>query len=393
MASTAIVAISRRGSGLARSLATSLGGSTTLYLERRLLRDSDDAVAFDLPARPVVKQVFEKHEKLVLLMPVGAAVRLLSPYLSDKHTDPAVVCVDDAGRFAVSLLSGHLGGADQLAQEVAHALGATAVVTSASHVTGTLAVDMLGQEFGWQLEAAPLTVTRASAAVVNGDPVGIYQETGEPDWWPADLPLPQNLQAFSTLEALAAAPCRAALVITDRRAPPGSKSRTYNSALPRKFTVVYRPRSLAVGLGCRRGVPTGELEKLLDQTFRRNNLSPKSIRCIATAQLKQDEPGILSLAEKLGVPLHCYSNQELNAVFEGQPQSTESPEDWNAEDGDADGPGTRPTRSEAPHRLLGVWGVSEPAALLAAGAKELVVAKEKTSRATIAIARVSFAPV
>ena len=385
MAGTAIVAISRRGAGLARTLATLLGGITTLYLERRLLGDSDDAVAFDLPARPVVKQVFQEHERLVLLMPVGAAVRLLSPYLSDKHTDPAVVCVDDAGRFVVSLLSGHLGGADELAQEVAQALGATPVVTSAAHVTGTLAVDMLGREFGWQPEAPALTVTRASAAVVNGDPVGVYQVTGEPDWWPADQPLPQNLQAFSSLEALAAAPCRAALVITDRRAPPGSRSRTYKSALSGKYTVVYRPRSLAVGLGCRRGVPTEELEKLLDQTFRRNNLSPASIRCIATAQLKRDEPGILSLAEKLGVPLHCYSSQELNSVFEGQPQSTEPTADANA-----NGPDTRPTPSEAPHRLLGVWGVSEPAALLAAGAKELVVAKEKTSRATIAVARVCF---
>ena len=106
--------------------------------------------------------------------------------------------------------------------------------------------------------------------------------------------------------------------------------------------------------------------------------------------MKRDEPGILSLAEQLGVPLHCYSNQELNSVFESQPQSTKPPEDWDAEDGDADGPGTRPTPSEAPHRLLGIWGVSEPAALLAAGAKELVVAKEKTSRATIAVARIPF---
>ena len=97
-------------------------------------------------------------------MPVGAAVRLLASSLDDKHSDPAVVCVDDGGRFAVSLVSGHLGGADALAQEVAAALGATPVITSGSHALGVFAADMLGREFGWTIETRPGHLTRASAA-------------------------------------------------------------------------------------------------------------------------------------------------------------------------------------------------------------------------------------
>lgn len=377
MTGTAIVAISRRGAALARALAASLAGDKTLYLDRRFLDDGgDDAVPFDLPARPLVQRVFNDSERLVLFMPVGAAVRLLAPCLEHKHSDPAVVCVDDGGRFAVSLLSGHLGGADRLAQEVADALGATPVITSASHVTGTLAVDMLGQEFGWRLQADSTTVTRASAAVVNGEPVGIYQEAGESDWWPQDRPLPGNIHIYPSLEALAAAPCVAALVVTDKVAPAAGQGQSYAAVLAGKIVVVYRPRSLVVGLGCRRGVPVEELDELLEQTLRHNNLARDSIGRIATAELKRDEPGIGVLADRLGVPVQCYSAAELNSVFGA------GPEEGNQ------GPG--PTPSAAAHRLLGIWGVSEPAALLAAGTRELLVTRQKTARATIAVARMSF---
>jgi cobalt-precorrin 5A hydrolase len=394
---TAIVAISRKGADLARALAAGLKGDKTLYLDRRFAEGTADAVPFDLPLRPLVQRVFGEYRRLVLFMPVGAAVRLLAPCLQDKGHDPAVVCVDDAGRFAVSLLSGHVGGADRLAEEVAQVMGATPVITSASHVMGTLAVDLLGQQFGWRLEADPLAVTRASAAVVNGEPVGVYQDAGEPfdstqgkpGWWPQDEPLPANIQLYPALEALAGSSCVAALIITDRQNPPGDRSRSYLATLRDKIVVVYRPRSLVVGLGCRRGVPAPELDELLIATFRQHNLALASLRCIATAELKRDEAGIQQLAERYGVPVYCYTAQELNRQFQPQPVPTS-----------ASGPGEPrvvaagkepgPTPSATAHRLLGLWGVSEPAALLAAGSRKLLVPRQKTARATVAVARMSF---
>ena len=366
-------------------MATSIDSDATLYIDRRFLEPGDDAVPFDLPAKPVVQQAFMDHRQLVLFMPVGAAVRLLAPCLGHKHQDPAVVCVDDAGRFAVSLLSGHVGGGDRLAQQTAALLGATAVVTSASEVTGVLAVDLLGREFGWKVDADSLTITRASAAVVNGEPVGVYQEAGETGWRQQDRPLPPNVQVFRSLTSMAASLCAAALVITDSLNPAGEGD--WPSTLPEMHVVLYRPKSLVVGLGCRRGVPEEELEQLLDETLSRHNLCKDSIKRIATAELKRDEAGILSLAEKLGVPVSCYSADELNAVFEAR----------NGDDVDSNEPGAietsrlRPTPSETAHRLLGIWGVSEPAAILASGAEELLVTRKKTTRATIAVARTPFA--
>jgi len=390
MARTSIVAISRRGASLARVLRSALVDESTLYLERRLAGAGDDVTAYDLPLRPVIHRLFEAYGALVLFMPVGAAVRLLAPCIRDKHQDPAVVCVDDAGRFVVSLLSGHLGGADRLAEEVAEILGATAVVTSGSHVTGTIAVDLLGCEFGWKLEADSVAVTRASAAMVNGDPVGVYQETGEPDWWPEGQPLPGNVTVHNSFQALVEDRGTAALIITDCLAP-GTGGKSYQQLLGERSLVVYRPRSLVAGMGCRRGVPLKELEDLLVTTFRQNNLSLRSLTCIATADLKKDEAGILALADKYSVPLVCYDSQELNSVFElASPGADNTAVEGLENSADSPNVARRPTRSEKAHSLLGIWGVAEPAALLASGSRELLVPRQKTARATIAIARKPF---
>ena len=361
---TAIIALTRNGARMARTLAGSLDRDHALFIDRRFRKDDDSGEAFDLPLRPVVKRAFAGYSSLVLFLSAGASIRLLAPLLESKQIDPAVVCVDDAGSFCVSLISGHVGGADQLAQEVAVCLGARAVVTSASHASGTLAVDLLGREFGWRLKADATTITRASAAVINGQPIGIWQGAGELGWWPDGTPLPENIAVYATLEDLAASACAIALIISDTTGD-------LETLLADKITVVYRPRSLVIGMGCRRGVPVEELESLLAEALRENGLSAECLAEIATAEIKRGEPGLEQLAERHGVPLSFLQANELNGVFETNP-------------------GAITSKSERAHGLVGVWGVAEPAALLTAGASELLVNRKKTTRATIAIARKDF---
>jgi len=361
---TAIIALTRNGARMARTLAGSLDRDHALFIDRRFRKDDDSGEAFDLPLWPVVKRAFAGYSSLVLFLSAGASIRLLAPLLESKQIDPAVVCVDDAGSFCVSLISGHVGGADQLAQEVAVCLGARAVVTSASHASGTLAVDLLGREFGWRLKADATTITRASAAVINSQPIGIWQGAGEPGWWPDGKPLPGNITVYATLEDLAASACATALIISDTTSD-------LETLLADKITVVYRPRSLVIGMGCRRGVPVEELESLLAEALRENGLSAECLAEIATAEIKRGEPGLEQLAERHGVPLSFLQANELNAVFETNP-------------------GAITSKSERAHGLVGVWGVAEPAALLTAGASQLLVNREKTTRATIAIARKDF---
>ena len=378
MPRTAVIALSKHGAALAWRLATGLGVEAKLFLDRRFTPQSGDELEpapeiFDLPLRPLLRRAWGEYEALVLFLPVGAAVRLAAPLLNDKRSDPALVCVDDGGRYAVSVLSGHLGGADRLAERVAAILGAEAVVTSGSHATGTLAVDLLGAEFGWTIEADSAAITRASAAVVNREPVGVYQSAGETDWWPEGRELPPNITVHPSLDSLRRSASAAALIISDESDPYFPQGTTLAATLPAAHIVLYRPRTLIAGMGCRRGVPAAELEQLLTDTFHAYNLSLSSLSCVASATLKQDEPGLLSLSEKYGVPFLCYESEELNALFG---------------DGENGGAGCRALNPSAnARRLVGVWGVAEPAALLASGASRLLVAKQTAERATVAVAR------
>ena len=375
-----------------------------MHVSRRFHEQSGVEAPFDLPARPVIQKLFAESQRLVLFMPVGAAVRLLAPSLRNKHSDPAVVCVDDGGRFAVSLVSGHLGGADALAQEVAEVLGAVPVVTSGSHVMGVLAVDLLGRNLGWTIEAQPGQITRASAAVVNGEAVALAQDAGDLNWRQTDQDFPQelpnNFTIYPSIDAATESKWAAALLITDR-----DISANLDKYATEDAVVIYRPKTLVAGMGCRRGVATEHLEQLLISAFEANCLSLASLSCIATAELKKDEPGILELARKYDVPVRCYSADELNSVFEATSQSGvdargvnppnppvrkggNSESDESGEDGQTGEDTLGPTLRHRVHALLGIWGVAEPSALLAAGSRKLLAPRTKTDRATIAIARI-----
>lgn len=353
----AVVAVSRRGAALGARIRNALGPAAELHIDRRFASEvSGPAALYDRPLRPLISRLFAERRRLALVMPAGAAVRLIADGVSDKRADPAVVCVDDAGRFAVSLLSGHIGGADLFAARIAAAIGATPVVTSASHALDVPALDTLGSERGWRIEADKTALTRAAAAAVNGDPVGVYQDAGERQWQKS---LPPNIRVCASPEELAS--FSAALLISDRADAAASIGADAPQAL-----VIYRPRTLAVGVGCRRGASIDELDALLRRAFAANGLSPASVRCVATADIKRDEPALRRLAERLDAPLWCYAADALNAM-----------------------PG--PSGPSAARRLVGVDAVCEPAALLAAageGGGEIIVPKIKSKSATIAVARI-----
>ena len=365
----AIVAVSRPGAALARRLATSLTDAA-LYLERRTAGvpsdDEGNTELYDLPLRPVIQDLFARHRALVVLLPVGATVRLLAPVLGSKRQDPAVVCVDDAGRYAVSLLSGHVGGADALAKQVAGAIGAQAIVTSASDALGVTAIDLVGRASGWRVDATPSDLTRAAAAAVNGEPVALWLDPETGALWPDDAPPSNSIVRVANLADIADPRYVAALVVSDRLL-------AVNTGRP---LVVYRPPTLVAGVGCRRGVEAEHLRGLLEATLRERGLSRMSLAKIGTADIKADEVGIIALADALSVPLETYGADQLNAVAERRTEGAGHGRELSA-----------PTASAA-RDLLGVFGVSEPAAMLAAGADGVIVPRTKSDRATIAVARI-----
>jgi cobalt-precorrin 5A hydrolase len=307
-------------------------------------------VAAQGKARQILPELFQTGQPLICVMALGIVVRLLGPLTRAKATDPPVVAVDEAGNFAISVLGGHAGGANALAKQVATALGALPVITTASDSLGLPPVDLIGQEWGWQIEHRE-NLTKVAAAVVRGDNIGVYQEAGRRDWWQAFGEWPATFQPLSAWPPVG--PWAGLLVISDRRLP----------ALGRWPTVLYRPRSLVLGTGCRRGVPCDEIEALFQQICQTHGFVPECLAVVATVSLKGDEPGLLEFAARHNVPLTTYTPEMLARV------------------------GPLPTPSAKVLAKIGIAGVAEPAAMLAAGTDRLLLPKVRGPRVTMALAR------
>ncbi|MFE5037374.1 precorrin-3B C(17)-methyltransferase [Streptomyces sp. NPDC056683] len=277
----------------------------------------DRTRVYDGPVNDAVRSAFAECEQLVCFLATGAVVRLIAPLLGGKATDPGVVCVDEGGRFAVSLVGGHGGGANELAREVGELLAAQPVVTTATDSVGLPGLDTLG----FPVEGSVATVSRA---LLDGEPVALRAELA----WPLPpLPLAEE-GAF-------------AVRLTDRAVEPAAHE------------VLLRPPSLVVGVGASQGAPVDEVLGLVGTALRDAGLSPRSIAELATVDAKSGEPGLVEAAARLGVPLVTYSAEELAAV-------------------------QVPNPSDAPLAAVGTPSVAEAAALARGG--ELLVPKRKSQR-------------
>lgn len=240
----AVVSITRHGIALAGRVVAALPGAR-LFAPEKFAAEAEAAApgAAACYAGKTAEQIpilLSNFDSIVAIVSLGAMVRLLAPYLGKKESDPGVVVIDEAGRFVIPMLSGHLGGANALAGVIAGALDATAVLTTASDARQTLAVDLLGRELGWAFEASHDEIVRASAAMVNDEPVAFVQEAGSPDWWRRHAngrsgPLPANLHPFPRLEDVDIARFGAVLWVSHRALPPDLAASLAGKR------VIYRP--------------------------------------------------------------------------------------------------------------------------------------------------------
>jgi cobalt-precorrin 5A hydrolase len=365
----AVYAITKHGVALSERLLASLPGADLFVSEKLLARVPEptrkSARPMPLPMGPVLADTFEAYDCHVFLISVGAVVRMIAPLLKNKKVDPAVVCVDDAARFAICVLSGHVGRGNAFTERVANVLAAQPVITTASDVGGTLTVDILGRDLGWSLDNPDRNVTRGCAAVVNEMRVLFVQETGEPDWWPLDKALPPGVAYATSLEGVDPRAWEMLLVASDR-----DVRRTHPDCW--ENAVVYRPKSLVVGLGCDRGASFDMVERGVDGLLAEHALSARSVKAIATIDRKADEQAFVELSSKRGWPLLTFGAHQLDAA-----PGVENPSDKVKEH-------------------VGTRGVAEPAALLASGAERLIVPKRVYTESgagrsmTFAVARIPF---
>lgn len=306
---------------------------------------------------------FSDSDALIFVGACGIAVRAIAPRIRDKTVDPAVVVVDEKGKYSIPLLSGHLGGANDLALEIAGIIGAEPVITTATDLNHRFAVDMWAKENRLQIEDMWLA-KEVSAAVLRGETVGVAG---------GDLikgRLPEGLRYFPDNGAPGSVPegkqenagTVSAAGDFDAGVPKiGLRISIYEEDGPFEKTLRLIPRTVTVGIGCRKGISPQAVEEMLDQVLRENKISEKSIEKICTIDIKKEEKALKLLAAKLGVPLQAFSAEELERL-----------------------PGEF-TSSDFVSRITGVDNICERAAVLGSRG-ELIAGKQALNGVTAAIA-------
>ncbi|MDQ0216915.1 cobalt-precorrin 5A hydrolase [Peribacillus cavernae] len=357
--SYAIVAITKHGVELSRKLHTVFTNSDLYYMSKFEKGDEEhrQVQLFSGSVRMLLPALFKQYKGIILIISLGAVVRMIAPILKDKKTDPGIVVIDDKGENVISVLSGHLGGANELTKEVAAALDAKAIITTASDVQKTIPVDLFGSRFGWVWDSAE-KLTPVSASVVNEEHVAIVQESGEQNWWTYEIPLPEQIVVYPSIDGALQAKPKAALVVTHRQL-----SQTENRIL--ENGIVYRPKVIAIGIGCNRGTSAAEIEQVIVETVAELKFSLKSVKAICTISIKKDEIGLLEVVQKYGWEFVYYEPKELNQA------KIEAP-------------------SDTVYKYTGAYGVSEPAVRIYTGAEQLELVKKKSGNVTISVGVIPF---
>lgn len=283
-------------------------------------------------------QLWKRDNTLIFIMATGIVVRTIAPYMKDKKTDPAVIVMDESGHHVISLLSGHLGGANRKAGEIAGFLGGEAVITTASDINNLPSIDLWAKAYGLVIENWDM-LPKAGTKLLNKGSISVFTDTE------VDLP-----EAFICTQDAGTAD----MVISDAAIPAGRK----------RQALYLRPKDLVLGIGCNSGTSAQEIESAVRKTLTEQNLSFLSLHSIATIDIKKNEPGLVSFAEKCGLDVRVYNADMLNTV-EGVAQS------------------------HAAKKATGAQAVAEPSAILAAGTGHLIVHKQKIGNVTVAIAKKS----
>jgi cobalt-precorrin 5A hydrolase len=325
MKNTVILAATRRGLALAESIQQGLEGS--------------EIYAYQSGIKKALEEVWHRCDGIVCVMAAGIVVRCIAGLCRSKFNDPGVVVVDEGGNFAISLLSGHIGGGNRLAHEVAAACGAAPVITTASDVSGHTAVDLWTVAENLAIRNPDRLPVIASRLLDRGR-LKVYQQSVFIKNLPVDFKPCTNPEDADIVIALNWSEERDRLVVV--------------------------PRINYIGMGCRRGAGLDEFETALTDLGRIHGLDLHSVAGLSSIDIKKDEAALLEFAAQHNWPLRFFDSASIDAV-------------------------PVPSRSEMVHHHIGVYGVCEAAAVLAASsgneAGRLIINKKKWQRITAAVAQ------
>ncbi len=292
--------------------------------------------------KEILKSIWDKYDGIIFISATGIAIRLSALFIDDKTKDPAIVLIDDLGKFSISLLSGHLGGANELANDMADWIGAVPVITTATDNRGIESIDMFAQRNGYYIEDIK-SITRITSMMVNDEIVGLYTED--------DKIINYNkVKIVKDLKNIGSNIKGLVLV--------SSMEKTKGLKIP---NTILRPKNINIGIGCRKGIEGRFIIKAIEDQCRKLNLSTNSIKSIGTVEIKKNERGIIEVSNYFACPLKIFNTEAIRDVEKNF------------------------SKSQFVKDTIGVYSVSGPVAFLLGG--KVISEKSKYNGITISISK------
>ena len=307
MEKVSVLAITKNGIIIGEKL-KELFPNWDVFAPEKLSNKNSEITWYSEATTNKIIELFKNSNALICLFSLGAVIRLIAPHLKDKKTDPAVIVIDDKTNFVISVLSGHIGGANELTQQIAEKLNALPVITTAADVNKTNAVDLVGKEFGWKIDDET-TVTKISAHMVNEEPIGVYLQTGNKEWYKQ---LPKNVKIYDSLDELKKSNSKAHLIISDK---------IIEEDLSQE-SVIYRPESLVIGIGLHWDTTKDTIKEGIEFCLDKFNLSSKSIAKLVSIKKPEDVKGLIELGKEMKIPVEYVDREELAEIITPNPSNT-----------------------------------------------------------------------
>jgi precorrin-4 C11-methyltransferase len=281
-----------------------------------------------------------QHSKILFIGALGICVRTILPLIDNKYHDPAVVCMDSSGKYVISVLSGHVGGANEFARQVASIVGAEPVITTQSDTQGVWALDTIATKYGWATECTKEQMDKAIYKFVNGLPTALILDIKDKGTRELEDSLPANVTIYNTIEDVPES-CQLIIAVSHAIFPTD------------RFVLYYRPKVLSLGVGCRKNCNPQGVSDYIKASLKKNSISPLSIKSVCSIDLKKDEPLIAELA-------HEYTSKEAEIYTPSQLSAIDVP-----------------NPSEKVKEVTGVWGVAESSAIYDSDFGMLLIPKQK----------------
>jgi cobalt-precorrin 5A hydrolase len=307
MENVSVLAITKNGVNIGGKL-KELFPDWNIFAPSKLSNENKSIIWYSEPTSDKIIELFKNSNALICLFSLGAVIRLIAPHLKDKKTDPAVIVIDDKMTFVISVLSGHIGGANELTQEISEKLNALPVITTAADVNKTIVVDLVGRQFGWKIDDET-TVTKISAHMVNSESIGVFQQTGNKKWYKE---LPKNVTIYDNLEELKKSNSKAHLIISDA---------IIDNELAQE-SVIYRPQSLVIGIGLHWDTTKDTIREGIEYCLEKFNLSSKCIAKLVSIKKPEDVQGLIDLGKEMKIPVEYVDREELSEIITPNPSST-----------------------------------------------------------------------